>query len=652
MNGTILKKLITPGNIGKTSVNFFELSVSAVKTFAARFHILFFFSILTIQFSTNNSQGQPIGNGKNGSPEISGIINVYTQAASDIFICQEKIPVKNTSGFSAGDLVLIVQMQGAEIDNTNTAQYGTVTGYANAGNYEFALVDSIGSGNIIFLKNPLLRNFSASGKTQVILVPQYADPTISGTLTCREWDGETGGILAFDATGTVSFNSTINVNGKGFRGGKKMSGAHFFSFSHDFVAESYDPDRYSLKGEGIAFDGIFPYTSGRGAPANGGGGGNIHTAGGGGGSNSGCGGKGGWGYPVDTLDNEYDSQGIGGYPLPYSPSANKIFMGGGGGAGHEHFDNGTDGEDGAGLIIITANQIKGNSKMIMANGNNSAGSGAYGDGTGGAGAGGTILLSVNNFSDTIFISAKGGDGGSSILKGFGPGGGGGGGTLLLSPASVPPGIVISSLAGGAGGIAGGNFYGAEAGCAGAVVNNFKISFNNYYEGVKADFTFDPSYLSAENNSVSFANLSSGATSYQWSFGDENSDYTANPTHAYNELKDYTIMLVARDSICSDTAAAQIAGEFIPNVFTPDGDGINDFFYFSSLEPVSEAEMTIFNRWGELVFSKNAKGKSDELRWDGALQGKPVPEGVYYFVINYSTAAGEKKSQSGYLTLIR
>lgn len=608
--------------------------------------------LLAGQFTISDSQAQSIGSGKDGSPEISGIINSYTQVTSDIFLCQKKIPVKNTSGFSAGDLALVVQMQGAEIDNSNTAQYGMITDFANAGNYEFALIDSIGSGNVIFLKNPLLRNFSARGKTQLILVPQYADPVISGTLTCKEWDGETGGILAFDATGTVHFNSGINVNGKGFRGGKKMSGAHFFSFSHDFAAESYDPDRYSLKGEGIAFNGIFPFTSGRGAPANGGGGGNIHTSGGGGGSNYGCGGNGGWGYPVDTFDNHYDSQGIGGYSLPYSASANKLFMGGGGGAGHEHFDNGTGGEDGAGIVIITASGIEANSKMIMANGNNSAASGAFGDGTGGAGAGGTIVLCVSDFSDTLFISAKGGDGGSSILKGFGPGGGGGGGILWLAAGSAPPNMVINSLSAGAGGLAGGNFYGAGNGCSGAVLGNVRIPFNNYYKGVEADFAFAPSYLSPRNNSVSFTNLSSGATVYQWDFGDESSDYSANPSHSYTELKDYTITLVAKDSICSDTATAQVAGEFIPNVFTPDGDGINDFFYFSSLEPVTEAEMTIFNRWGELVFRKMAKGKSDELRWDGAREGKPLPEGVYYFVINYFTAAGEKKTQSGHLTLIR
>ena len=605
--------------------------------------LLFFFKISIAQF---------IGNGKDGSPEIAGIINNYTGVTTDIQRCQKKIFVKNNSGFSIGDLVLIIQMQGAKIDNTNTLNYGTLSAYVDAGNYEYALIDSVDGNNVVFLKNPVLRNFSSAGKTQLIRVPQYNNPVISGTITCKKWDGETGGVVVFDAFGSVIFNSHINVNGKGFRGAQKMKGEHFFAFSHDYIGESYDPNWYSLKGEGIAFNGVLPFTSGRGAPANGGGGGNIHTAGGGGGGNLGCGGKGGWGYPVDTLGNQYDSQGIGGYPLNYSTSENKIFLGGGGGAGHEHFNNGSGGGDGAGMVIITAGSISGNSKMIMANGSNSASSGAYGDGTGGAGAGGTIILSVNNFTDTLFVSIKGGDGGSSIMKGFGPGGGGGGGILCLSSANIPGNIVISSLSGGTAGVAGGNYYGAESGCNGGVQYNTEIPFNNYYEGVNAGFTFFPSYLSSQNNSVSFNNTTTGAAYYQWNFGDESSDDSPNPTHIYDGLGNYIVRLTAKDSICSDTATADISGRYIPNVFTPDGDGLNDYFSFAGLDSAKEAELIIFNRWGEVVFTENSGGEIYELRWDGTFHGKPLPEATYYYVVRYTLFTDEKKSGSGYLMLMR
>ncbi len=595
---------------------------------------------------------QSIGNGKDGSPNISGIINYCTPAISDIYKCQKKISVKNTSGFAKGDLILIIQMQGVIIDNSNSSDYGKITDYVNSGNYEYGKIDYLENEHTIFLSKPLIRNFSALGKTQIVRVPQYENSVITGTLTCKKWDGETGGVLAFDATDTLFFNAHINVNGKGFRGGITMKGEHFFSYSHDYIGESYNPDLFALKGEGIAFDGIFPFTSGRGAPANGGGGGNIHTAGGGGGSNYGWGGKGGWGYPVDTLKNEFDSQGLGGYSLLYSNSENKISMGGGGGAGHEHFNNGTDGGCGGGIVIITANSISGNSKFIMANGNNSASSGAFGDGTGGAGAGGTILISAENFLDTILVSAKGGDGGSSIMKGFGPGGGAGGGVLCLSLSVLQTKIIILSLNGGIAGLAGGNFYGAENGGAGGILYNFKIPFNNLYNGVTADFSFSPSYLSSENNSVSFINKSTGASNYQWNFGDEIIETTINPLHIYSVLNNYDIQLVAMDSICSDTARVKIHSEFIPNIFTPNGDGKNDFFFISIPDSIDDSELEIFNRWGEIVFEKKSKEKNEKIFWNGRSIGKELPESVYYFTFSYSALSGEKKILKGFFTLAR
>lgn len=616
------------------------------------FSELFLFSLFAFLFTINYAGSQPLGNGKDGSPAISGIVNIYTSALSDIKRCEKKIPVKENSGFSAGDLILIMQMQGAIINNSNTPAYGTITDYSNAGNYEFAMIDSIGNGNEIFLEKPVLRNFSFNGKVQIIRVPQYVNPIISGTLTCKKWDGETGGVLVLDARDTLRFNANINVNGKGFRGGQKLKGSHFFAYSHDFTGESFDPDMYSLKGEGIAFYGVFPFTSGRGAPANGGGGGNIHTAGGGGGSNFGCGGKGGWGYPVSPSGSQYDCQGIGGYALNYSHAENKIFLGGGGGAGHEHFNNGTSGEAGGGMVIITANHISGNSKKILANGNNSANSGAYGDGTGGGGAGGTILLYAGNFTDTLQVSAKGGNGGSSIGQGFGPGGGGGGGIIWLSTMNLPAELAASPLSGGTAGLAGGVPYGADNGCSGDVFFDLKIPFNNYYDGVKAGFTFSPSFISPGNTSISFNNTSTGADNYQWTFGDGGTDNAANPVHSYSGIMDYQIMLVAEDSICADTLKRNIPGEFSPNIFTPNGDGVNDYFNFSSLDSVLDADLTIFNRWGVLVFYKYALGKTGELHWDGRLEGIPLPEGTYFFVVTYTTGSGEKKNAKGSVTLLR
>jgi hypothetical protein len=81
---------------------------------------------------------------------ISGIINSYTPVLA-LDPCDNKITVESASAFNTGDTVLMIQMKGAVIDSTNTATFGTITNYKNAGNYEFNYVKSK-AGNIIELK--------------------------------------------------------------------------------------------------------------------------------------------------------------------------------------------------------------------------------------------------------------------------------------------------------------------------------------------------------------------------------------------------------------------------------------------------------------------------------------------------------------------
>src|SRR4029078_5687211 len=88
---------------------------------------------------------------------ISGIINTYTPVIA-LNPCENKITVENASTFNTGDTVLIIQMKGAIIDTSNTANFGTVIDYKNAGNYEFNYVKSR-SGNIIELKNVVTRQY-------------------------------------------------------------------------------------------------------------------------------------------------------------------------------------------------------------------------------------------------------------------------------------------------------------------------------------------------------------------------------------------------------------------------------------------------------------------------------------------------------------
>jgi len=89
----------------------------------------------------------------------------------------------------------------------------------------------------------------------------------------------------------------------------------------------------------------------------------------------------------------------------------------------------------------------------------------------------------------------------------------------------------------------------------------------------------------------------------------------------------------------------VPGIFVPNAFTPNGDGVNDQWRISFLDPGMGAEVDVFNRWGQLVYHA-----SGNVAWDGRLNGKPQPAGVYVYVINFKK--GNLPNMKGLVTLIR
>ncbi len=112
------------------------------------------------------------------------------------------------------------------------------------------------SGNDIFFQNQFQNNYQASGKIQVVRVPEYPNgATLSGILTGSAWDGEKGGVLALKCTGTLNLGSMfIEMSGKGFRGGETLAsggGCIFLSPTTQFTDRTSTNDR-ALKGEGIA----------------------------------------------------------------------------------------------------------------------------------------------------------------------------------------------------------------------------------------------------------------------------------------------------------------------------------------------------------------------------------------------------------------
>ncbi len=92
----------------------------------------------------------------------------------------------------------------------------------------------------------------------------------------------------------------------------------------------------------------------------------------------------------------------------------------------------------------------------------------------------------------------------------------------------------------------------------------------------------------------------------------------------------------------------IAG--IPNVFSPNGDGYNEFFQIKNIENYPKNTLTVFNRWGELVYENN-QYQND---WNGSyrLSNEPLPSGTYYYTIRIVDFDNQTFFQSGFLQIIR
>lgn len=421
---------------------------------------LYFLILFSLLFSYNSLYAQ----------NISGVVNSYV-AVSAVTI--NSATVTAIGPFQVGDKVLIIQMKGASITTTNTVAFGTITGLGNAGNFEFATISSI-TGNTVTFSSNLCKSYTPSGKVQLVKVPVYTNATIVGTVTAQAWNGSTGGIVAIEATNSITFNANINVLGQGFIGGAVFTG--WFGCGDP----NYANQNAGKKGEGIA---IPPVTldANRAPLANGGGGSNSGNPGAGGGGNGGIGGRGGNEFYGSCQLNA--SYGLGGKAPSYS--LYKAYLGGGGGGGYK--DNGlnaTAGSNGGGMVFLTSPTIIGNNFTVDARGANVVGN-TDSEGAGGGGAGGYVHYMCPNTSSSINLDLRGGVGGNILSMLWssachGPGGGGGGGAVCFQQATVPA-NVSTILAGGnpgmvlhSGPACAGTPHGATAGAAGIQVFNFPI----------------------------------------------------------------------------------------------------------------------------------------------------------------------------------
>lgn len=510
-----------------------------------------------------------------GTP-ISGVINSYGEVVG-IDKCTNALLMTDASAFKAGDTVLLIQMKGAIIDSSNTSAFGTILNYRNAGNYEYNIVNQV-SGNSVILSNTILRTYDFPGSAvQLVRIPYYQTATIVDKLTSLPWNGKVGGILAFDVRDTLILAADMDVTGKGFSGGKAVNTILLQSncSQNEFVY----PDGSFLaapKGESITSLSV-PYRNGKGAPASGGGGGLDHNSGGGGGGNGGSGGYGGYQLEACTMGT-FDNRGIGGKPLVYSNSANRIFMGGGGGAGHCNQPSGInmDGGAGGGIILVRSNVVAGFGNNISAKGAaaiqcNLPNLDNCHDGSGGGGGGGAILLQVNNYLSQTFTNTTGGKGGDLIIFNtvgagrIGPGGGGGAGITWLTNGAQPA-QVTSIQTGGLNGVItkdNNNPWGATAGQDGQVLYGLQIPVASVPFVKNITSTQASGLLTACRTLQFTGNVQiqrDAISNYTWVFGDGNStDATSTLiTHQYARAGQYQVKLIATDiNGCKDSTLINV-----------------------------------------------------------------------------------------------
>lgn len=171
----------------------------------------------------------------------------------------------------------------------------------------------------------------------------------------------------------------------------------------------------------------------------------------------------------------------------------------------------------------------------------------------------------------------------------------------------------------------------------------------------AGFTPNPYVMELDNAQVSITDNSQFASSWYYTFGDGGWSTSRSPSHTYNEIGEYVIRQVVSNAFgCSDTAyetvwVNPVSEVFIPNSFSPNGDGINDVWQ-PVMSYIKTAEIRVFDRWGEEVFYSDDIYKG----WDGlhVKSGRPLKQDTYVYIITYRDYAGRTRVRRGAVTLVR
>jgi uncharacterized repeat protein (TIGR01451 family) len=403
---------------------------------------------------------------------LTGVVNTYFPPSGNGTLAAgaTSVTLGASSGaakaIGIGDLLLVIQMQDALINFTNTGAYGDgspgdpatgSTNFQSTGLFEYVTAASavpVGGGTLTFqgtgANGGLLNSYVEAAYTagtngqqtyQVIRVPQYSSATLSSGLVPLAWNGSVGGVLALDVSSQLTLGGTVAADSLGFRGGGGRILTGGAGADTDYITLSTVAANAS-KGEGIAgtprylapatitttttatnsgVEGLPNGSYARGAPGNAGGGGtdgdpanNDYNSGGGAGGNGGAGGPGGYGWNSYTKLNTTDG-GFGGSAFPATTGA--IVMGGAGGAGTTN--NGS-------YYISAANNNSNSLQASCSTGATPTCTGIYS--SGGAG-GGIVIVHTGTVTGTGTITSNGQSTLSTLNDSTG--GGGAGGTIIF-----------------------------------------------------------------------------------------------------------------------------------------------------------------------------------------------------------------------------
>jgi gliding motility-associated-like protein len=175
-----------------------------------------------------------------------------------------------------------------------------------------------------------------------------------------------------------------------------------------------------------------------------------------------------------------------------------------------------------------------------------------------------------------------------------------------------------------------------------------------YKPSVADFSAEAIDGTTLSPTYRFNNLSLNAVSYAWTFGDGSGSTASSPQHTYTSKGEYMITLITESNGgCMDTLQKRVEIKpvftiYIPNAFTPDGDNTNDFFTAKG-EEITEFNMMIFNRWGEMIFQTNDIQKG----WDGSAKNSSsvAQDGVYVYKIMVRDYEAASHNFTGHVTLL-